>query len=165
MHPILKGPQKGEIMKAFRKFTSVDEILDFCIEQEEASVKLYSALAGLTEGSELIRLFKDLAELEARHKEKFLDLKDSKTQLCVAAKVPETEIREDLPPLSPGPNMGCQQAIGLAIKKEAIAAILYTKLAEIVEDQNVRNMLWAIADEEIKHKHHFDTEYEKCIIT
>ena len=152
-------------MKAFGKFTSVDEILDFCVEQEEASVKLYSALAGLMERSELSRLFQDLAELEERHKEKFLDLKESKTQLCVAANVPEIEIREDLPPLSPGPRMGCQQAIGLAIKKEVIAAVLYTKFAEIVDDEDVRNILWAIADEEMRHKHHFDTEYEKCIIT
>ena len=113
----------------------------------------------------MTRLFQKLAELEARHKKKFLDLKESKTQLCVAADVPDVEIRGDLPAMSLGPNMGCQQAIGLAIKKEVIAAILYTKLAEIVDDENLRNMLWAIADEERQHRRYFDTEYEKCIST
>jgi rubrerythrin len=152
-------------MKAFGKFTSVDEILDFCIEQEEASFKLYSALADLMERSETTRLFKDLAALEAGHKQKFQDLKESKTQLCVGANAPEIEVREDLPPMSQDSHMGCQQAIGLAIKKEVIASLLYTKLAEIVKDENIRNLLWAIADEETRHKHYFDTEYEKCIST
>lgn len=152
-------------MKAFKKFKSVNEILDFCIEQEEASVKLYSALAGMMEGSELTRLFQGLAELEERHKKQFQDLKESKTQLCITANAPEIEIREDLPRLTPSPHMGCKGAIGFAIKKEAIAAILYTKLAELVDDENIRNVLWAIADEETRHKHHFDTEYEKCPIT
>lgn len=128
-------------MKAFKDLTSIDEIVDFCIEQEEASIKLYSALAGLVEQSEMSRLFQDLAELEARHRETFQDLKESKTQVCVGASAPEIEIREDLPPMNLDPQMGCQQAIGLAIKKEVIAATLYTKLAEIVEDENVRNVL------------------------
>lgn len=150
-------------MKALKKFRSVDEILDFCIEQEEASVKLYSALAGLAESQKLTKLFQDLAELERRHKMKFQDLKESKTHLCITADAPEIEIRDDLPRLSPSPHKSCQGAIGLAIKKETIAAILYTKLAEVVNDENIRNMLWAIAEEERRHKHHFDTEYEKCI--
>jgi rubrerythrin len=152
-------------MKAFEKFSSADEILDFCIEQEEASFKLYSALADLMEQPEMARLFKELAALEAGHKQKFQDLKEGKTQLCVGTNAPEIEIREDLPPVSPSPHMGCQQAIGLAIKKEVIAAVLYTRLAEIVEDENFRNLLWAIADEERRHKLHFDTEFEKCLAT
>ena len=149
-------------MQAFKKFASIDEILDFCIEQEEASLKLYSALADLMEHPEMTRLFQNLAELEARHKQKFQDLKKSKAQLCVGAEVPEIEIREDLPAMSADPHLDCQHAIGLAIKKEVIAAILYTKLAEITDDENIRNMLWAIADEERQHRHYFDTEYEKC---
>jgi rubrerythrin len=157
--------QKGKIMKALKKFTSVDEILGFCIEQEEASVRLYSALAGLWERSELTRLFNDLAELEARHKKKFEDLRGSRTQLCVGAKAPKIEIRDDLPRLRPGPHMDCHGAIGLAIKKEVIAAVLYTKLAELVDDENVRNMLWSIAEEEVQHRRYFDAEYAKCIIT
>jgi rubrerythrin len=160
-----KDSEQGNIVKALKKFTSADDILDFCIEQEEASLRLYSALADLMEQSEMALLFQDLAALEAGHKKKFQDLKESKTQLCVEANPPEIEIRDDLPPLSAGRHMGCQQAIGLAIKKEVIAALLYTKLAEIVEDEDARNLLWAIADEERRHKHHFDAEYEKCTIT
>jgi rubrerythrin len=160
-----RAPNREKIMKALKKFTSVDEILDFCIEQEEASFKLYSALADLMDRSEMTRLFQKLAEVEVRHKQKFQDLKESKTQLCVGSNVPEIEVREDLPAMGPEPHMACQQAIGLAIKKEVIAAILYTKLAEIVEDENVRNILWAIADEERQHKHYFDTEYDKCVGT
>lgn len=152
-------------MTVFEKHTSVDEILDFCIEQEEASFKLYSALADLMEQSEMTRLFKELAALEAGHKQRFQDLKKRKIQLCVEANAPEIEFREDLPPIGPGFHMGCQQAIGLAIKKEVIAAVVYTKLAEIVKDENLRNLLWSIADEERRHKLHFDSEYEKCAVT
>jgi rubrerythrin len=152
-------------MKALQKFSSVDEILDFCIEQEGASSKLYSALADLMEQSEMTRLFNELAELEAGHKQKFLALKESKTQLCIRATPPEIETRDDLPPMGQAHHMGCKQAIGLAIKKEVIAALLYDKLAEIVEDENLRNLLWAVADEERRHKHHFDAEYERCVVT
>jgi rubrerythrin len=157
--------EQEEIMKAFDRLTSVDAILNFCIEQEEASAKLYSDLAGMMEYPEITQLFKELAERETEHRKKFQEVKAGKAQLCVGSHAPEIEIREDLPPLSPGPHMSCQQAIGLAIKKEIIAATVYSKLAESVEDKNLRNILLAIADEETKHKHHFDTEYEKCLIT
>jgi len=158
-----KDSEKGVLMKTFKKLTSVDEILDFCIEREEGSFQLYSVLADLMDQSDVAKLFRDLATLEATHKQKFQNLKESKTQLCVEAKAPEIEIREDLPPRSLVSDMGCQQAIGLAIKKEVMAAILYTKLAELVEDEEVRNTLWAIADEERRHRHYFDTAYEKCV--
>jgi len=158
-----KDSAKGESMKAFKKFTSVDEILDFCIEREEGSFQLYSVLADLMDQSDVAQIFRDLATLEASHRKKFQELKESRTQLCVRAKSPEIDIREDLPPLSLVPDMGCQNAIGLAMKKEVIAALLYTKLAEIVEDENVRSTLWAIADEERRHREHFDTAYEKCV--
>jgi rubrerythrin len=157
--------RKEEIVTALRKFTSVEEILGFCIEQEEASAKLYSALAGFVDREEVIELFHHLSQLETTHRQKLLELKAAKIQLCVGSNAPEIDIRADLPLLHAGPNMGCREAIGLAIKKEIISATLYTSLAEIVDDETVRSVLLAIAEEETKHKHHFDAEYDKCVET
>jgi len=65
----------------------------------------------------------------------------------------------------PKPNMEYQEALVLAMKKEKTAYRLYNDLALQTDDLQIRNSLLALAQEEAKHKLHFEKIYDEEILT
>ena len=56
--------------------------------------------------------------------------------------------------------MGIQQVLQMAIEKEKAAFELYVELAGKIDDENSRQTLLALAEEEVKHKMRFEYEYD-----
>ena len=147
------------------QWKSVDEILDFAIGQEEQAAQFYTDLSGRMDRPWMSKIFSDFAKEEEGHKRKLLDVKAGKQLAPVEKQVIDLKIGDYLVDVEPSPHMDYQQAIILAMKKEKKAFKMYTDLASIADNENVRNLFSALAQEEAKHKLRFEIEYDDFVMT
>ena len=68
----------------------------------------------------------------------------------------DTEMKSDL---------DYQQSLILAMKKEKAAFRMYSDLASVAEDGDVKSLLLTLAQEEARHKLRFEVEYDEFILT
>ena len=140
-----------------------NEILEYAIAREVDANRFYLALAARTENPEIRKVFEDLAEEELEHKAK-LELEVMKTGRTVPAEQAR-ELNTDEEPVFDGPelDMDYKDMLRLAIEKEEAAFRTYVNLVPNVQDQESREVLLAIAQEEVKHKLRFEIEYDMLL--
>lgn len=143
---------------------SADEILDFAIKNEEEAAQFYTDLAGKMHSDSMRRVFQDFAREEHGHKAKLLGVKRSGKLEPATAQIVDLKIGDYLVDAEPGPDMDIQQALILAMKQEKAAFKLYTDLAAVAADAELRDLLLALAQEEAKHKLRFEIEYDEHIL-
>ncbi len=137
------------------------EVLELAIAKEIEAYNFYLALADRVKDRQISKAFKDLAKEELEHKAK-LELEITKTGRTVAVERkllrPEREyiLSDDESPL----DMDYKDMLLLGIEKEEAAFRTYVNLVASVMDEESREVLLAIAEEEVKHKLRFETEYE-----
>lgn len=146
-------------------FSTVDEILDFAIGQEEQAIQLYTNLADRTDNARMRQVFESSAEEELGHKAKLLAIRHGKRLMPEAKDVMDLDIADYLPDVEPSPDLDYMQALTLAMKAEKAAFRLYSDLAAMAEDDEVRATLLSLAQEEAKHKLRFEIEYDDHILT
>ena len=144
---------------------SIGEILDFAIEKEEEAFQFYTQLASTMKRPSMQGIFQDFANEEKKHKEKLEALKKDNLSIPEPEKVIDLKISDYLVDVDTGPEMGYQQALIVAMKKEKAAYKLYIDLADTVRDENVRTMFLFLAQEEAKHKLRLEIEYDDYILT
>ncbi len=145
-------------------FRSVDEVLDFAISREEESYAFYSDLAKKVTKPGMSDLFSQFADEERGHKQKLLGVKSGKSLVPSQKKITDLKMAEYLVDEKPGANMGYQEALILAMKKEKAAFRLYTDLAASAPDAGLKSTFLALAQEEAKHKLRFEIEYDDEIL-
>ena len=64
---------------------------------------------------------------------------------------------------APSPDMNYQGVLILAMKKEKAAFKLYSDLASSADDENVKTVFLALAQEEARHKLRFEIEYDDML--
>lgn len=148
-----------------RKFDSVEEVLDFAIEREEESYEFYTLLAEKMEHINVSKMFLDFAKEELGHKRKLESIKEGKRLLASRRKVTDLRIGDYLVDAKPSGDMGYQDALILAMKKEKAAFKLYNDLAGATDDGELRNIFLLLAQEEAKHKLRFEIEYDDQILS
>ena len=143
-----------------KQFGSVDELLDFAIKEEEAAAAFYTSLAGRLDRPWMKKVFEDFAKEELGHKAKLVKIKGGGVASLPSRKVMDLKLGDYLVDAEPSDDMDYQQALVLAMKKEKAAFRLYSDLAEVATDENVKKVLAGLAQEEAKHKLRFETEYD-----
>jgi len=147
------------------QWKSVDEILDFAIGQEEEAARFYTELSGSMDRPWMSKIFSDFAREEEGHKRKLLDVKAGKKLAPVEKKVLDLKIGDYLVDVEPSTHMDYQQALIVAMKKEKKAFKMYTDLSSAADDENLKNLFAALAQEEAKHKLRFELEYDDFVMT
>ena len=147
-----------------KEFTSINEILDFAITEEQAAVDFYLQLAGQSKNKQTQKIFEEYAKEEMRHKANLLSIKESGSFNLPVAVVRDLKIAEYLVDVKPTANMSYQDALILAMKKEKAAFRMYSKLAEKADDPQVKALFLNLAQEESKHKLAFEIEYDDFIL-
>jgi rubrerythrin len=149
-----------------KEFGSVDELLDFAINNEEEAYELYTGLAGKVDRPGMRVVFEELADEELGHKEKLLAIKEGQLMMPAKEKVLDLKISDYLVDIEPDPNkLDYQGALILAMKNEKSAFKLYTDLAETTDDEELAATLLAFAQEEAKHKLKLELEYDEHVLT
>jgi len=111
------------------------------------------------------KMFEDFAREEQEHKAKLLRVKQSGKFEPATGQILDLKIGDYLVDTEPVPDMDYQQALILAIKREAAAIKLYSDLASVAPDEDLRRLLLTLSEEETKHKHRFEVEYDDHILT
>lgn len=137
------------------------EVFELAIHREIEAYHFYMALSERVDNPEMSKVLKDFAGEELEHKA-MLELEVIK----LGRIVPEEQV---LP--SPSNSyiisdtdslldMDYMDILRLAIEKEEAAFRTYVNLVPTVHDQESREVLLAIAQQEVKHKLRFEVEYD-----
>lgn len=154
-------PKNTNTMK---EFNTVDDILDFAIENEQAAVDFYTELAETSRNDEMRQVFTQFAREEMGHKAKLLKVKSEGLFHLQPAQIVDLKISDYVVSVPASPNMSYQDALVLAMKREKAAFKLYTKLSEKTSDENLRQVFLSLAMEESKHKLRFELEYDEYVM-
>ena len=143
---------------------SVDEILGLAISREIYAYHFYKALAKRIENVEMKKTLNEFALEELEHKAK-LELELFKIGQTVATEEKFLESVENYVLLNVDSdlNMEYKDILLLAIEKEEASFRIYINLAHSVPDGESRDVILAIAEEEVRHKIRFEIEYDKLL--
>ena len=146
------------------QFSDVDEILDYAIEREDRAAKMYAELANTVERPGIREAFLEFAAEEGRHKARLMKIKAEGTPAGNFEKITDLQITEDLVEPKISKHMNYQEVLVFAMKSEKLAFLLYTKLAEACMEPGLAEVFRGLAQEEAKHKLHFEIEYDDRIL-
>lgn len=134
-------------------FKSVEEILEFAIEQEQKTADLYIEMAEDAFKVELKELWTQLAEEELGHKSFMLSILDSfKKGESTCCSKQTILVEHEYLPIPERDYNEKEQIIVSAIHRDIKKIELYRRLAGKVHDVNCANLLMHIANQELKHK-------------
>jgi rubrerythrin len=146
------------------ELTTIEEILDYAISNEEKAAKLYYELADHVERPGMREAFLHFAKEEEGHKARLLKIKEGEIPAVIEEKVANLGITETMDEPRVASNMTYQEALLFAMKAEKAAFVLYTKLAEATSDAGLQRVFRGLAQEEAKHKLRFEIEYDDQVL-
>ena len=143
---------------------TVDEVLDYAIDQEQQAADFYASFAARADKAGMKKLLLEFAEEEKRHKERLLAVRTGERKLTPEKEVLDLKVSDYLVEVDAGDNISFQDALIVAMKRERAAFQLYNDMAEKITDGNLKQVFVGLAKEEAKHKLFFETEYEEHVL-
>ena len=143
------------------KVNSDLEVLEYAISREIEAYHFYLALARRVDTEKMREVFEALAAEELEHKEK-LELEIIKSGVAVSTDIQPPRSDSDYI-ISNDPSqldMDYKEMLMLGMEKEEAAFRTYVNLLPQVHDEQTRETLLKLAEEEVRHKIRFETEYE-----
>ncbi len=139
-----------------------NEILEFAIGREVKANRFYVSLAERIADPRMKQLFLDLAVEELEHKAKleFELIKRGQT-LAIDDTVDEDDDEYPMIGVPDGLMMDYKAAIDMAIQKEKVSFRLYVDLTARAQGHDSKELLYELAEEEMKHKLRFEQEYQQ----
>ena len=144
---------------------TVDEILDYAIDQEQQAADFYEDVAQRAETAEMKKLLLEFAEEEKHHKKILQDVKTGEHELTPEQEVLDLKISDYLVEIQASDKLTYQDALIIAMKRERAAYHLYSDMAEKVPESHLKKVLAGLAKEEAKHKLFFEEQYDERILT
>jgi len=141
------------------KFKSVDDVLDFALSREIEAQAFYLKLADIVETPEMAKVFSDLASEELEHKAKLQAIKAGQIGID-KENVGNLGITNHVKSVEPHAKMSYVDMIVVGMKKEERARKLYSDLARVTQNQELREIFLKLAQEEAEHKLRFEIEYD-----
>ncbi len=147
-----------------KKFNSSDDILDFAIRAEQDAIDFYSKLYQTADNTNMKAAYKEFILEEQSHKEKLNKLKaEGKLSGIEIAKITDLKISDYLPEKTPHDDMDYQESLIVVMQREKAAYKLYSDLAEISDNEDLKTLFLVLAAEEAKHKLKFEVEYDDAV--
>jgi len=138
---------------------SIDEVLEFAIAREVEAYELYMYIAQRAEALVMRKVCEELAKEELEHKAK-LELEMMKAGKVVSERgQPALNISDYIGQAGKPIDMNYKELLVFAVKKEETSVRLYSDLANIVGDEESREVLLVLANEENQHRLRFEIEY------
>lgn len=147
-------------------FNSPKKIIEFAINSEQEAYEFYFDLAKTVKSSEMHNTLMQFAKEELNHKTRLQEVivLTDKSEGIKNKEVADLKMADYLVDKKPSPGMSYQDVLIIAMKKEKKAYKLYNDLASRVEDENLKNIFYNLAQEEAKHKLRFELEYDEHIM-
>ena len=141
----------------------LNEIIDFAIEEERKAFELYSKTAEKVDDKGASEMLKSMADMEKGHEQKLKTFKEGKVEKFEAEKVQDLKIGDYLVDVEINENTSVQDVLIFAIKSEKKSYDLYTDLSKVYVDQDKKEFLLTLADDELKHKNDLEKYYDDNI--
>jgi rubrerythrin len=146
-----------------KDFEADEDILKFAIDREAKANRFYVALAERMADPEMREVFEMLAQDELEHKAK-LELEVMKTGKVVTSDTDANRFEADgAADVATVLHMDYKNALAIGIDKESTSFRLYADWMVTAKDDEQREMLLSLAQEEAKHKARLEIEYEMLI--
>jgi len=146
------------------QFGSLDEILDYAIQNEQEAYRFYTQWSKKVEKDAIKKVFSELAREETKHEQFLLDYKAGKKHSFKIEKVRDLKISDYLIESQASLDMDYQDALILAMHREKNAFKLYNRLAEITESEEHQKMFQMLASQEAKHKLRLEMIYDDDVL-
>ena len=138
------------------------ESLEFAIAREIEANRFYLAIAERVASPEIRKVIEGLAQEELEHKAK-LELEVMKLGGTVTTDMDTTPVdssRYIISNVDAPLDMDYKDVLLLAIEKEEASFRTYVNLIAMTKDKGSREVLLGLAEEEVRHKLRFQTEYD-----
>lgn len=145
-------------------FMSTDDVLAFAIKNEQDAADLYMGLAEKTSSPAVKAEFLQFANEERGHKIKLEKVKSGRKLLKADTGVHDLKIADYTVDAELADNPDYQSVLLFAMKQEKAAFRLYTDLAALVAEPDLKEVLLGLANEEAKHKLRFEIEYDDNVL-
>jgi len=143
---------------------TVDEILDYAINQEQEAADFYETVADTAETAQMKKLLLEFAEEEKSHKAILEAVKTGEHELTPEEEVLDLKISDYLVEIESTDSLTYQDALIIAMKRERAAYELYSDMAAKVPESHLKEVLEGLAKEEAKHKLFFEAEYDERVL-
>lgn len=147
------------------KFVTLEDVITFAVEREETAFKLYTRAAELSTNIASKKMFQELAQEEATHKEVFVKIDEDKAESHKLCTLPESSIAKYLVDVPFKPDMNYSQIISSALKTEENAYQLYKAAAGMTDDPKLQKLLMNFADVELGHRRRLEAIYDERVLT
>jgi rubrerythrin len=147
------------------EFNTIDDILDFAINEEQKASELYASLASRSRNKVIKGVFEQFSKEELGHKKKLESIKSGGIVAVTREKVEDMKIGDYLVEVNKSrDDLSYQEALIIAMKEEKAAFRLYTDLAGRTDHPLIKETFLMLAQEEAKHKLRFEIEYDDYIL-
>ena len=143
---------------------TIDEILDYAIDQEQQAADFYADLAGRAEKAGMKDILLEFSAEEKRHKERLLAVKSGDRELTPEQEVLDLKISDYLVEVEATDDISYQDALIVAMKRERAAYELYSDMAAKIPEGKLREVFVGLAREEARHKLFFESEYDERVL-
>lgn len=147
-----------------KEFESINDILDFAMNEEQQAVEFYTNLAKQASTDDMRQIFEEFANEEISHKARLMKIKEEGSFSASEEKVADMKIADYAVSVEVSPDMSYQDALVVAMKKEKAAFKLYSALAKRAPSEEMKNLFLSLAQEESKHKLRFELEYDEYVL-
>jgi rubrerythrin len=142
----------------------LEEVIQFAIDREQEAVDFYRELAAKVKSTEVRGDLERLAVMEEHHRNRLEELPLAELVGSATPAAQDLRIADYLEEQTPSPEMGWQDVIRIAMKRELASMHLYQDLANVVGDVNGRRLFERLADEEQQHKLHFEEIWDEEVM-
>jgi len=146
------------------KFKSIEDVLDYAVKSEENAYSFYTSWSKKLEDKSLVIVFQELAAEESKHKEFILGVKKGAALKPSKTGITDLKISDYVMDVKASTDMDYQKALTLAMQREKEAFKLYTGLAAMAADEDMKDTFKALAQEEAKHKLRLEIMYDEDIL-
>ncbi len=141
------------------------EIVAFAIEKEQEAIDTYTAAAGAVKRANVRDMLLGLAKQEEGHKQKLMNIDFESLPETSVKEIPDLKISDYSDGVQIEADMDYQDLLTISMKREEAAHNLYTRLASISDEPDIRQLFEFLAQEEAKHKLALEKEYDEHILT
>ena len=141
------------------------EIIQFAIDGEQEAVDAYTTASEMVTAANVKEMLLGLARQEQMHKKKLESIDRERVADTAIVNVPDLRIADFMDDVTITADMGYQDILTVAMKREEKAHNLYTTLASNTDDAELRKVFELLAQEEAGHKLALEKEYDEHVLT
>ena len=146
------------------ELTELKDIIDFAIDKEKEAMDFYGDLAGRARNKAISEEFQKMVVIEQSHRDRLKKMDVGEAAKTTVAPAQNLKIADYLVDLEPTPDMSWQDVVHVAMKRELAAMNLYTDLAQLVADQDAKQLFENLAADESAHKLYFEKIWDDEIM-